>query len=349
MENKTLLKSAILTLVIVITVVALWEISLGNNGVYLSYDDGPPMWSDKRAMVYEPKNQTIVFIGSSRIKYDLDIPTWQSLTGTRAIQLAVEGSSPRLALEDLANDVNFKGRLIVDVTEGLFFSGFSPREKILNQSIKYFHERTLAQRASFILNKLLESQFVFLEKDYFSLNAQLDALEIPNRPGIFVMPLFPIDFNRMTFDRQEFMTAGFVADTNQTNQVKGIWYGFAEMGKKAPPMKETELDAILKSVKMATDKIKARGGEVLFIRTPSSGPSLIGENMGFPREKYWDKLLSYTNCPGIHFIDYPAIDHFVCPELSHLSQPDAEVFTKHFIAILEKEKGWKLSNPKKTN
>jgi len=342
MENKSLLKSAVLMLIITVIVIICWEMYLRNNGAIISYDDDPSMWSDKRAMIYEPKSEAIVFIGSSRIKYDLDIATWQSLTSIHPIQLAVEGSSPRLALEDLANDPNFKGRLIIDVTEVLFFSGGSPREKYLAKNIKYYHDRTPAQRASFFLNKPLESQFVFLDKDFYSLNSQLDALEIANRPGVFAMPIFPIDFNRMTFDRQEFMTAGFVADTMQRNKVKGIWHTFAEMGKLAPLMTEKELNSIFESVKMATDKIKARGGEVLFVRTPSSGPYLQGENMGFPREKYWNKLLAYTNCPGIHFLDYPEIAHFECPEFSHLSQPDAVIFTKHFIEILEKEKGWKL-------
>ena len=223
----------------------------------------------------------------------------------------------------------------------------SPLEKNLIENIKYYHDRTPAQQASFLLNRPLESQFVFLDKDFFSLNSQLDALQMPNRPGVFMMPLFPVNFSRMTFDRQEFMTTGFVADSNQVNQVKGIWYGFAQMRKSAPPMPETELAAILKSVKTATDKIKARGGEIVFVRTPSSGDYLNGEKMGFPREKYWDRLLAYTNCAGIHFEDYPAIDHFVCPEFSHLSQPDAVIFTKHLIEILANDKGWKGLNSKK--
>ncbi|MBK8496241.1 MAG: hypothetical protein IPL50_15430 [Chitinophagaceae bacterium] len=50
-----------------------------------------------------------------------------------------------------------------------------------------------------------------------------------------------------------------------------------------------------------------------------------------------------TNSPGIHFADYPAIANFQCPEFSHLSQPDAVIFTKHFIKILTAEKGWKFS------
>ena len=59
-----------------------------------------------------------------------------------------------------------------------------------------------------------------------------------------------------------------------------------------------------------------------------------GENIVFPREKYWDRLLAETQCPGIHFMDYPAIAHFDCPEFSHLQLKDAVTFTKEFVKIL---------------
>jgi len=340
MPEKTLAKSAMLMVFLVAAVVISWELYLRNQGIEITYDDGPPLWSDKRAMVYEDKDKTIVFTGSSRMKYDLDIPSWNKNTNCHAVQLAIEGSSPRPVLEDLANDPNFKGRLIVDATEGLFFSKGGGRRP--NENIKYYHDRTPAQQASFMLNRLLESQFVFLDKDNFSLNAQLDALEIPSRPGVFMMPIFPMDFQLNTFDRQMYMTDKFETDTNLQNRVSGIWQFFSKMAKGAPPMPDDELNAIFQSVKVAVDKIKARGGEVLFLRPPSSGPALIGEKMGFPREKYWDRLLVETGCPGIHYADYPAIDHFICPEDSHLTRHDAAVFTEQIIQILEREKGWKL-------
>lgn len=340
MPESTLKKAAVLTSVIIIIVLIFWEIRLRSQGVEITYDDGPPLWSHKRAMVYEPKDQAIVFIGSSRMKYDLDIPTWEQNTECHAVQLAIEGSSPRPVLEDLANDPNFKGRLIVDATEGLFFSNRSNKRP--NENIHYYHDRTPAQRVSFELNRVLESQFVFLDKDNFSLNAQLDALEIPSRPGVFMMPIFPMDFQQNTFERQMYMTDKFERDTHLQNRVSGIWKFFGKMAKGAPPMPEEELNAIFKSVKVAIDKIKARGGEVLFLRPPSSGPALMGEKMGFPREKYWDRLLAETGCAGIHYADYPAIDHFICPEDSHLKRADAAVFTRHIIQVLETEKGWKL-------
>lgn len=344
MNYSSLLKAGILTLILVIVSVASWELYLRSKGVETFYLDDPALWTHNRDMVYEPADKATVFIGSSRIKFDLDIDTWQSITGDHAIQLACVGSNPIPILENLAADKNFKGKLVVDVTEGLFFSTADGNSMRPLENMKYFKERTPAQRASFHINHLLESQFVFLDKEWHSLNAELDNLQIKDRPGVYNFRGFPSGFGRVKFNRQEYMTNAFAADTVEQNKVKNIWDGFRKASKD-PPASGAKLDSILNVVKIAVDKIKARGGKVLFVRTPSSGGFLMGEKMGFPREKYWERILSVTNCPGIHFADYPAIDHFVCPEFSHLSQADAVVFTKNFIKILSEEKGWTFPKP----
>ncbi len=339
MNNSSLAKSCILTLVLVITAVISFELYVRNKGFDTSYDDDASLWADKRSMAYESKNNSTVFIGSSRIKFDLDINAWEKNTDDHAIMLACVGSSPLPVLNNLSKDVNFNGKLIIDVTEVLFFSCSPMNVKTPNENIKYYKDRTPAQKAGFYINHFLESKLVFLDKDRLSLNAKLDDLHIPNRADVFQFPIFPPDFGRVMFNRQEYMTAKFLADTLQQNQVKGIWDFFRKINKE-PPVTGERLDSLFNSVKIAVNKIKARGGDVLFIRTPSSGPFLIGENMGYPRTKYWDKLLEITNCQGIHFADYPVINHFICPEFSHLSQPDALIFTNEFIRILKEEKGW---------
>jgi hypothetical protein len=341
MTGSSFAKAGILTLLLVTTSVVSWELYARKKGFDTSYDEGPPLWSDKRSMVYEPADSATVFIGSSRIKFDVDISTWQDLTGDHAIQLACVGSSPIPQLHDLADDSNFRGKLIVDVTEILFFSLSSHYAETPNADIKYYKSRTPAQRASFVVDHALESQFAFLDKDRLSLNAELDNLGIPNRPGVFQFPLFPRDFGRTKFDRQDYMTQRFTQDTSQINQVRAIW-GFLQKMPQDPPISGTTLDSFFTSIKVCVDKIKARGGQVLFTRTPSSGPFLMGEKMGYPREKYFDKLLAVTNCPGIYFGDYPVIAHFECPEFSHLCQPDAIVYTTNLVKILSEEKGWKF-------
>jgi hypothetical protein len=335
----TLTRSALLVVALTILGVAGWELYIRKvKGAEVAFDDGPPLWAHKRCMVYEPSDQATVFIGSSRIKYDLDIATWERITGDHAIQLATEGASPRPVLYDLAADENFRGKLIIDVTEVLFF-GEGPLNALVDASINYYKDLTPAQRVSFVINKPLESTMAFLDKDNYSMNAMLDKLQIPSRAGVFMMPIFPMEFGRTSFERQAYMTSKFLVDTTLQNQVRAIW-AFLQKSNQLPPVSGDTLRQVIASVKDATDKIKARGGQVLFVRTPSSGPFWAGEQMGFPREKYWNAVLETTGCKGIHFADYPATANFVCPEFSHLTPQDAVTYTEELIRILNEEMGW---------
>jgi hypothetical protein len=341
MQTNSSAKSAILALILVLTVIGSWELYLRHKGIKPDYDDDAELWADKRAMVYEPSDKATVFIGSSRIKYDLDIPTWESITRTHAIQLAMVGSSPRLLFDDLANDPNFKGKLIVDVTEVLFFTYEPFVMKSPEEGINFYKKRTPAQKASFALDAMLESKLAFLNQDYFSLNALLDQLHVPDRPKVYAGLDFPLDFETTGFNRQTKMTDKFVADTNLQNQVKGIWAMLPKILTK-PPLRGKDLEDDIQLVKNDVDKIRARGGDVIFVRTPSNPPFFTGENMAYPRNMGWDKILSVTQCKGIYFADYPELDHFKCPELSHLKPQDAVLYTKGIIHILETEKGWKF-------
>jgi hypothetical protein len=334
MPASKLSKAALLAFVLVVISIGAWEICLRSKGVPVSYDNGKELWADKRAMVYEPANKTTVFVGSSRIKYDLDIDTWQKLTGRHAVQLAVEGSSPVLMITDLGNDPDFHGKLVVDVTEILFYSTDPLNSEKPRKNIAWYKKQTPAEKAGFVLDHAIESGLVFLDRDFLSLNAELEQLNIPNRPGVFVFPSFPLDFNRTAFSRQSQMTGRFLTDTSLQHRVQNIWLFLAQMSKNAPPPKTDPIPPIIATVKDAVDKIRSRGGEVVFTRTPSSGPMLMGETHAFPREKGWEPLLAATQCSGIHFADNPATAHLICPEWSHLSPRDAAFYTKTLIGQL---------------
>jgi len=337
-------KSALLALILVIAFLASWELYLRNKGYKPDFDDSPELWANTRAMVYEPSDKTTVFIGSSRIKYDLDIPTWEKLTGTQAVQLAMPGSTPRPMFDDLANDPKFKGKLVVDVTEILFFSPLPYFLVSPNAGINYYKNRTPSQKASFWLDKKLESRFVLLNSEFFSINGMMDHLTIQDRPGVYPFLNFPFDFEPTMYNRQSKMTDHFLVDTNEQNQVKAVW---AMLGKAhLPAITGKDLDAVMSAVKDDVDKIKARGGDVIFVRTPSNPPMYIGEKMGFPRNLYWDRLLAVTGCKGIYFSDYPGMANLVCTEWSHLSPPNAVLYTQSLVDVLSKEKGWSFNATK---
>ncbi|HCW08850.1 MAG TPA: hypothetical protein DGG95_15955 [Cytophagales bacterium] len=342
MRSQSLMKSTILLVVVVASTVLCWELYWRSHGYEISYDDTPSMWADKRKRVYEPSESSTVFIGGSRIKYDIDINTWQQITGQHAIQLGCVGSTPLPVLVNLADDSKFKGRLVIDVTETLFFSPSDAQRP--KEGIKYYDEETPAQWASFHVNHLLESQFVFLDKESLSLGAILDHLPLQNRPGVFHFAGFPPEFERMSFERQQNMTNRFSADTAQRNTVIKIWKMF-DSDTSFRPTNGKKLDSIFNLVKTSIDKIKARGGDVIFVRPPSTGSYLARENKYYPRALYWDKLLQITGCPGIHYQDYPSISNLNCPEESHLDLAGAKIFTTHLIDLL-KEKGWVFSYSK---
>ena len=342
-QKRLFLRAGILACIIVSATLISWEWYLRQQGRGVAYDDGGSLWSDKRKQVYEPANKATVFIGSSRIKYDLDILTWQSITGDHAIQLANVGSSPLPVLYDLADDEDFKGKLVIDVSEFLFFNQAPFVYKTPVDNLTYYKQETPSQKFGFIVNKALESQLSFLDKEEYSLNALLALSKVPNRQNVYEFPDFPAGFTPVTFDRQSYMTDDLVKDPRQIKQVTDVWELFGKLGAKAPPITVGATDSIIASVKAAVDKIKARGGQVIFVRTPSSGPMLAMEKVAFAREKFWDKLIAATQCEGIHFQDYPGIADLECPEFSHLSMLQAKSFTISLIHILQ-DKGWQFTS-----
>lgn len=350
MQPNHFFKASLLALVLILSFVVCWEYYWRSRGFSTTYNDDKVLWATKRKQVYQPTDQATVFIGGSRIKFDLDIPTWERLTGEKAIQLAMVGTPARLILRDLARDENFKGKLVIDVAEAQLFSlDTVRRDKSAREALEYYYQETPAQKTSAFINKVLESKLVFLEEGKFGLNGLLNDVQLPNRAGVPLPPRsgFPKEFNVTSLERQSSMTPMFLADPRlQKRQIANWIRGAIVPLNKTPGIKGDTLEAFFKQIKTFTDKIRSRGGSVVFVRPPSNGDYLETENRVFPRQAYWDRLLAYTNVSGIHYADYPQTAHFVCPEWSHLAPKDGVKYTTQLVRILQEEKGWRF--PKKS-
>jgi hypothetical protein len=346
MNSNPLSKAFILVLVLVIGFIVCWEYYWRSQGFTTTHNDDKVLWATRRKEIYSSPERTTVFTGGSRIKFDLDIPTWEKITGDEAVQLALVATPARLILRDLANDKNFKGKVVVDVTEPQFFTLDSMRrEKSSREALEYYYGETPAQRTSAFINYPLESNLVFLEEGKFSLNVFLNDLKIPNRPGVFALPSFPKHFGLTTYERQTFMSKRFLSDPQLQNIQRGHWNRLIVSNMdKGPKLDGEPLELFLAQIKKSIDKIKSRGGQVIFVRPPSSGEFLAAEKKVYSRDQYWEKLLAYTNCTGIHFEDYPETAEMICPEDSHLSSIDAVTYTEHLVKVLKNEKGWSFPN-----
>lgn len=342
MNATNYVKTAWLTLGLVLAFVIGWEMYWRGQGLPLSYNDDESMWASKRREIYGSTPAKPVVIGSSRIKFGLDLSTWAHTTGEKPVQLSMDGTSPRPMLTDLGNDPAFAGTLIIDVTEMLFFTpdGSFPEKEAIKRVTAY-PNWSLSQQAGFYMNRALESSLLFLDDRNLALNPLLNLLPLPARPGAWGGPQFPREFYVVNRDRQSAMTPAFVADTALQNKVKAVWL---DVGAHSPPnpVDGPALTAILDATKRSIDQIRARGGQVLFVRTPSTGIMREVEKKMYPRAKYWDRLLAHTQTQGIYFEDYTSLNQFVCPEWSHLTPQDAILFTEALIPVIAEKTGWPI-------
>src|SRR5689334_6065211 len=332
--------AVVVTMVVIAATIA-WELYSRSVGYAPTLDDNEDLWTLRRRIV---NPESIVVIGDSRAWFDVDLDEFQKGLGKRPIQLAMAGSAAWPALADLSEDKNFHGTIICSVVPHLFFAppGTPPMERA-QKGVKRFHNQTPAQRASEYLAMPLQEHVAFLKPDDLSLEALLKKLPIPNRTGALVPPVFPPYFQTEDRERRARMWEKCAEPGSElAKKIQQIWIPLF-----TPPPPPTYIasdvffaqtnEAIQKrfgDVTAAVEKIRSRGGKIVFVRFPNSGGLKELEDRITPRETTWDPLLKMTGAPGIYYSDFPELSVFNCPEWSHLSAGDSVEFSKRLVPHL---------------
>ena len=315
-----------------------WEIYWrGKEYVAGDYKNTSALWTAQRNLA---TGEATVLIGSSRMLFNIDLDIWEEMTGDRPIQLSLEGTSPRIFLTDLADDETFNGTVIVGLMAPLFFTtdgGF--RAEVL----KYRREESPSQRADHFLSSFLERYFAFTDEQTRP-KRQMAQAPLPLREGM--KPQFePRKLEIMTSDRNTEMWSRVVNDPVFQAEAKAQWeIGLALYapppnpdGSPPAPMPDIVIDGVIANVQKDIEKIRARGGDVAFARMPYEGAYTPAEDFGFPRERFWDRLIAKTNTVGVTWHDHPELQGYDLPEWSHLSASEAERYTRAFVPILNAE------------
>ncbi len=323
-------------LVMFALMIASWEWHWRDYGVTSGYRNSLGQWAAQRRRIDTGEGNKTVLIGSSRVLFDVQLPVWEKITSERPIQLSLEGTSSLPVLEDLADNPNFTGRLLVGVAPDLFFSGFAYRADV----IPYYHKQGPSQRSGhWISQHLFEPYLVFYDPD-FALDTIIKRQAWPARPGVHsrtpVRKLMVQDV-----DRNSRMWRKVEVDPEYRALARSIWA--ERFAGPPPPMMNTPeklqklIETQISRAEVAINKLRARGVRILFVRPPSAGEYYAFEQKVFPRATTWDVLLKRTNTRGIHFEDYPEMQHYQLPEWSHLSASEANRFTATLVPIVERE------------
>jgi len=311
-----------------------WEMHWRSKDVLPSFRNSEGLWAIQRRRINQGEGDAVVFSGSSRVLFDLNLDVWEQESGQRPIQLALEGTSPMSLVEDLAGNPDFSGTLIVGVSPKLFFSGFEFRRGVFQRYLDESPSQWLGQR----LSMLVEPYLAFYNFD-FALFTVLKRQPWPERPGV------PDDLDvrklsNMEKDRNTRMWSKLENNIEYRDLARFIW---AQNFKPIEERSEEELERFAKNQAeqleraiAAVEILQARGVRVIFLRNPSEGYYAISEPMYHPREETWDVLIEQTGAIGIHWEDHEELQGYWLPEWSHLSSSEADRYTKALYHLMQR-------------
>jgi len=269
----------------------------------------------------------VAIVGDSRILFDTDLDRFEALTGMRPVQLAIHGTSALTLLEDAASNENFKGVLIVGMADTMFFQPFDGYGEYVKRRGDF---TSPSGRLGIEIDHMLQRRLAFLDSNH-RLSVAAHRLDPDFRAGVEgpkhdIWKVSEVGENRATS-----MWPRVEHDLAYRARTRWAWKGFKEKFPFTPQL-------IAKGharAKAAVDKIRARGGEVVFIRPPSAPELRVNEEAQLPKAKGWDVLLTRTRAVGVHDDDLPSVvQGLTLPEWSHLNRTCSTVFTDAYVRRL---------------
>jgi hypothetical protein len=319
-------KMGVFVLVTVALLTAAWEWNArANIGLRAGdLDDSPQAWAEQRRLADAAR---VVIIGDSRILFDTDLARFQQMTGIRPVQNAIVGTNARALLESFANDPNFHGLLIVGLAD---LSYFRPQGVGIGAPyLKNFDKNGKPSQLSGLwIDRFLQRYLAFMDSEY-RLSRMVTHFDHGLRKGV-PSPYEDVWKLSEVFDhRQYFMWDQIEKNSYLRTHARHAWDLF-----KGPPLPPFIAYNVVARSAEAVRRIRARGGEVIFVRPPSAPELRAVEDGRLPRAKGWDLLLAGTHARGIHADDLPQAQQLTIPEWSHLNRKCATVFTDAYVRRL---------------
>jgi hypothetical protein len=274
-----------------------------------------------RRKVNNGDSRPIVLIGASRIQLDLNTKVFTQITGIEPIQLAINGEVPIIPLRHFAYDASFRGVLISDMNEEWVWTETEAEGRRPTAWIKAYETRTWSTEVEQRLRGLTQGLFVFRLPDIAPYNVW-KAFQGGSWPFPSYITMLP---DRSVLADYTKLDPALLRQKNEMYKTMS----------RTPPWSPEEYRKRARAVGALVAPLIERGGKVIFIRFPTSGPLWeMEEQRWSPRKDYWDVLAAESRAITIHFKDYPTLANFHCLDGSHLDYRDAIPFTKALVEIL---------------
>lgn len=293
------------------------------QGFLPSVTDDEELWALQRGRVNRAGPKTVLILGRSRIQQEFVPEVFREVCPEYgAIQLAVGGLHPVASLRDIAVNTAFSGVVLCSISDASLLPELWEQQRPYLDF--YYKEWGPLKRTGRAAKAFLQERLALLAPELSFHNAALDWLRGKLEP----------QFLRITADRHHSVDYRKV-DLGQftEDQYKTI---MKNIGEYTQFRGYAEWPAGLGRVEDLVALIQRRGGRVVFIRCPTSGPYREIEEQYFPRKRFWDVFARSTSAYTLHFEDVPGMRGFVCAEGSHLNLEDTKTFTRLLATELQR-------------
>lgn len=330
-------KIVIIAFVVVLLLLVGWELLARKMhhqpGGYLSGMDA--MWAQERRKLDNPEHDIrVVLTGSSRMLWAADLNIMEQQLGTRPLQLSLPGTSPALFVADIVENTTFDGIILVGVSPFLFnwlTDGFFGHDAFAR-----YHDESPSQWLSTKLHDPLANKLGFIDEG-FSLFELIDHyLILPQRENAKVLNQQGWKLGDTYDDRQTDMWAPIEQRGSFDNQqILNFWLPGIDKIETPDEMANMAQEAIDFFSPLIT-KLQARGGDMIFIRMPSSGLYLEQDINSKHQQHLWLPMIKGFNAPAINSMDFDELSTDLdIPEWSHLSRKSQDEWSARIIPYIK--------------
>lgn len=295
------------------------------------------MWGEERRKLDQSdKNIRVVITGSSRILWAADLDILEKQLGTRPLQLALPGTSPALFVEDIVNNTQFDGIVLVGVTPFLF--NWIGEGVFGGDALKSYRNQSPSQWIGMHLHNRLSDHFAFLDEG-FSLPELAERYNnLPMRTGAKKLKEEQWKLGNIYADRQTDMWEPIETQGSfDHQQILNFWRPGINLKEPKPP---EELEKMAKGAigffQPLIEKLKQRGGDIVFIRMPSDGLYKQQDILNDHRKNLWQPMIDGFNAPAVNSVDFAELSSELnIPEWSHLSRESQDLWSARIVKYIE--------------
>ena len=290
------------------------EFVLRREGFQSGPHDDDTFWAYHRLAVDSLGEDGIVCLGSSRCQADVNAQRLGERLQRPVIQLGIAGSSPLPVLEDIAKRSAYRGLILLSISPQHSFSDSVERTSKSHDWIARYRECKSSP------GEQVELRLKIAARDLVVLRQDFNWRTVVNR----------------------YLLSGESADKEIWTQ-STRWTRFPDEMKRKRRSVKVEIpeidrepiarEQLIKRFANAIEAIRRRGGRVMIVRPPSTGPDYeaLGlndtEKKFMPRIEFYDRLVSVCNVPSFHAEDIDGLKQLFGADGSHLCESDAQIYT----------------------